>query len=150
MQFSNILVPVDGSDDALFACRVAEQLTAAIPGKETITLLYCVDPIPALIGGQQRAELEAQHKAESAKIFEAARSLLQHSDLNLKTAFRYGAAGQTIADTATELDCTLIIMGTRGRGELKSLALGSVSHDVLHKADVPVLLANKTHLQTRR
>jgi nucleotide-binding universal stress UspA family protein len=76
--------------------------------------------------------------------------VLQHSDLNIVTAFRYGETAQTIADAAEELGCGLIIMGTRGRGELKSLALGSVSHEVLHKATVPVLLANKTHLQGKK
>ena len=57
MNYSDILIPVDGSEDAKAACRVAAQLTAAIPGRETLHLLHCVAPIPSLIGGDQREKL---------------------------------------------------------------------------------------------
>jgi nucleotide-binding universal stress UspA family protein len=48
-----------------------------------------------------------------------------------------GAAG-AILDEAKE--ATLIVVGARGLGELKSLLLGSVSHQVAHHAPCPVVI----------
>ena len=51
----------------------------------------------------------------------------------------YGhAAGEIVAD-AIELDCGVIVMGTRGRGDLAGLVVGSTAHKVIHLADRPVL-----------
>ena len=146
MDFSNILVPVDGSEDAKSACQVAAQLTGAIPGKETIHLLYCVDPIPSLIGGDQRAMLMQTHEDEAMKIFSDATSLFNETNINIKTYIKYGPIAESIVYTASELGCTMIIMGTRGQSELKSIVIGSVSHDVLRNASMPVLLVNKKHM----
>lgn len=145
MRYSNILVPVDGSEDAKSACQVAAQLVGSIPGKETIHLLYCVEPIPSLIGGDQRTMLMQKHEDEAMKIFSDASSAFKRSDIHIKTYVKYGAVAEKIVDTASELGCTMIIMGTRGRSELKSIVIGSVSHDVLRHASMPVLLVNKKH-----
>ena len=148
MDYSNMLIPVDGSEDAKAACKVAAQLTRALPGKETVHLLYCVEPIPSLIGGEQRTVLMQKHEEEALKIFSDASAVFNDNDVNIKTWVKYGSIAEEIISTASELGCTMIIMGTRGRSELTSIVIGSVSHDVLRHAAMPVLLVNKKHVNT--
>jgi nucleotide-binding universal stress UspA family protein len=46
----------------------------------------------------------------------------------------------TIAATAAGAGVSLIVVGTRGRSPLAGALLGSVSHELLKWADVPVLV----------
>lgn len=149
MNYSNVLVPVDGSEDAKYACHVAAQLASTIPGKKVVYLLYCVEPIPSLIGGEQRAMLMQKHEEEGTKIFSEASSFFDKINISIKTYVKYGSIAESIVYTASELGCAMIIMGTRGQSELKSIVIGSVSHDVLRNASVPVLLVNKKHMITK-
>jgi len=52
----------------------------------------------------------------------------------------FGQAAREIVADAIELDCGVIVMGTRGRGDLAGLVLGSTAHKVIHLADRPVLI----------
>jgi nucleotide-binding universal stress UspA family protein len=52
----------------------------------------------------------------------------------------HGYAARNIADDAVEHDVDVIVMGTRGRGDLAGLVLGSTAHKVIHLADRPVLI----------
>ena len=51
-----------------------------------------------------------------------------------------GRVGVEIARAAQELDAALVVMGTHGESDVASLALGSVSHRVLHLVHHPILL----------
>jgi nucleotide-binding universal stress UspA family protein len=49
------------------------------------------------------------------------------------------SAFEAIAETASDLGCDLIVMGTHGRRGIKHLLLGSVAENVVRSARVPVL-----------
>jgi nucleotide-binding universal stress UspA family protein len=55
-----------------------------------------------------------------------------------------------ILAVADEIDADLIVLGTRGRGGVKSLMLGSVSNAVLHHADRSVLVIPSPSLAEER
>ena len=52
----------------------------------------------------------------------------------------YGYAAREIIAEARAEDVSAIIMGSRGRGDLAGLVLGSTAHKVIHLADRPVLV----------
>ncbi len=54
------------------------------------------------------------------------------------TVFGYAAA--EIVSDAKENDVDIIVMGSRGRGDLAGLVLGSTAHKVIHLTDRPVLV----------
>jgi nucleotide-binding universal stress UspA family protein len=45
---------------------------------------------------------------------------------------------KAILDSAKAFDATHIVMGTRGLSDIEGLLLGSVTHKVIQKSDVPV------------
>lgn len=52
----------------------------------------------------------------------------------------YGYAATAIINEAAETGADLIVMGSRGLGELAGLLVGSTAHKVLHLAKCPVLI----------
>jgi nucleotide-binding universal stress UspA family protein len=54
----------------------------------------------------------------------------------------FGHAARYIVDAAREHDVGVIVMGSRGRGDLAGLVLGSTAHKVIHLSDRPVLVVH--------
>jgi len=52
----------------------------------------------------------------------------------------FGYAAREIVNDASEVDADVIVMGSRGRGDLAGLLLGSTAHKVIHLSDRPVLV----------
>ena len=51
-----------------------------------------------------------------------------------------GYTAREIINDAGEVNADLIVMGSRGRGDLAGLLLGSTAHEVIHLSDRPVLV----------
>jgi nucleotide-binding universal stress UspA family protein len=60
----------------------------------------------------------------------------RHPHLVISTSTPVGPAAPALAEEAR--DASLVVVGTHGRGILRRLALGSVSHDLLLNAPCPV------------
>jgi nucleotide-binding universal stress UspA family protein len=54
------------------------------------------------------------------------------------TIFGYGA--REIVNDAKEIGADVIVMGSRGRGDIAGLLIGSTAHKVIHLSDRPVLV----------
>jgi nucleotide-binding universal stress UspA family protein len=52
----------------------------------------------------------------------------------------FGYAAREIVNDAKEVDADVIVMGSRGRGDIAGLLLGSTAHKVIHLSDRPVLV----------
>ncbi len=52
----------------------------------------------------------------------------------------FGFAAREIINDADEVNADVIVMGSRGRGDLAGLLLGSTAHKVIHLSERPVLV----------
>lgn len=131
---NRIVVGVDGSEESIaalrFACRRA-RLT-----KEPVVALYAWKAGPVQL--DHRGLLPERIAARSVDAAAALDEYLAgvHTDYPIEPDVVPLAPG--LALTEASKHASLVVTGSRGRGALAGLLLGSVSHHVLHHAQCPV------------
>jgi nucleotide-binding universal stress UspA family protein len=143
--FRNVLVAFDGSADS------DEALTHAIDLAESehtrLTLMTGVARPPAIsyfgLSADTAAEFDAGARSDAAATLRRARDRVP-DDLPVTTIFTERPIRPALIEQIKRGRHDLIVMGSRGRGAVRSVLLGSVSHYVLHHSPVPVLIARAT------
>lgn len=136
-----ILLPVDGSEGSLRAARHVVGIAVHI--KDLEVHLVNVQPtgddwmVRRMIKPDELAKLEGSW-AESA--LAPARDVLQAAAIQTVSHTLQGDIAPAIVELAEKLGCDQIIMGTKGHTALGDLLMGSITHKVLHLAQVPVTL----------
>lgn len=134
------LLALDGSPSA-DAARLAAA-TLAWPSGSAIHVLGVIDtefdPVAAF-GGPDPATRVASKRAIEHVVEEAAASL-QKPGLAAEAVVVSGRPATVIVDRARELRADVVVVGSRGRGPLASMLLGSVSAEVVDHAPCPVLV----------
>jgi nucleotide-binding universal stress UspA family protein len=136
-----ILLPVDGSVAALEAVRHALRLVHE--GLRASFVLANVQEPPTLyeiVRAHDAEVIEHVSTAAGEHALEPAQQMLRAAGVEFESEIGSGDPGHTLAEIAERFDCDMVIMAARGLGDLRSAVLGSVSHSVLHAANVPVLI----------
>lgn len=140
--FRNILVPIDGSENA--ARALAEAIDLATAEHAALTILcawerftWYAATIPTTAIDIDTVDAEAQ--AEAARIVEEARARVP-APLAVGTRVVCRHPADAILDEIRTGRHDLVVMGSRGLGGVRSVLLGSVSQNVLHHSTIPVLI----------
>jgi len=137
-----ILVPTDFSKCANNAMKYA--LEIAERTGQSITLLYVVYPNEGVDNNMYDAffiDNYIQERMDSMKSWakKFTRSL-RLKDIKDEVDCRIGFPVSTIAQTASDLGASLIVMGTTGASGLRGVLLGSVAGGVISGSKVPVFV----------
>jgi nucleotide-binding universal stress UspA family protein len=136
--FDKILVAVDHSEVSDRALDAARDLALLSMGE--VWVLHLREREVAVKTGVGLSDESMD--AASAAVADAvdkltAAGVKAHGDVGTTL---FGYAARNIIDDAKEHDVDVIVMGSRGRGDLAGLILGSTAHKVIHLADRPVLI----------
>jgi nucleotide-binding universal stress UspA family protein len=139
--FRNILVSVDGSPHAQRA--LAEAIDIATASHARLTILTSIPrPAPWVYTPATAAAcgpLEAELERESKDILESAVSQVPDS-VPVTKIITHAPIREALQKRLATGDHDLLVMGSRGRGAIKSSVLGSVSHYALNHSPIPVLI----------
>ncbi|MDO8699255.1 MAG: universal stress protein [Rhodoferax sp.] len=141
----NILLPVDGSAVSLEAVRFAVRMARS--GLDVSAVLANVQE-PAtlyeLVVAHDPEVIAQVSAAAGAHTLEAAETLLKEANIPYQSEVASGDPAHTILDIVERFECDLVVMGASGTSTLRSALLGSVSNEVLHAANVPVMIVKAT------
>ncbi|HEY9270731.1 universal stress protein [Achromobacter sp.] len=138
----NILVPVDGSDNANRAVLYARQLAQGA-GAARIHLLNVQTPVQGRAGLSRlitQDMIDEFYLREGQEATDEARKLLDVTGTDYTSHVAFGHAATEIAGYAQDHNCARIVMGTRGHGTMTNILIGSVANQVLQLAEAPVTL----------
>jgi nucleotide-binding universal stress UspA family protein len=139
--YRHILVALDGSADSKTALRHAIALARDQNAKLTLMTVVPHTPTPVGPGVAPPPETDESH---NAIIKEALTEVPK--DVGVTTRLEHGEIADTILKLVATEDYDLLVMGSHGHSRVHRALLGSVSHRVLHKAAVPVLML-RSHCQ---
>jgi universal stress protein A len=142
VRVSRILVPTDFSDASDHAFGYATALAAQLGASLIICHVY---QLPTSLAGAELSTLPSA--VSTVEIDRAARIGVQQviaryakEDVPVAAVVRPGDPEVEIRSIAREVGADLIVLGTHGRTGLMRALVGSVTDDVIHHSEIPVLV----------
>jgi nucleotide-binding universal stress UspA family protein len=141
--FHSILVAVDGSAHADQALTHAIDLARCEHARLTLMTGVLGPPALAYLGAAPEAitALSRDAEADAEAVLLRARRRIP-SDVTVTTILSRHPIADALIGQIKDGHHDLVVMGSRGRGAVRSVLLGSVSHYVLHHSPVPVLIVH--------
>lgn len=137
--FHKILVAVDGSPNSHQAMTIATDLAQRY--NASMCLLHAFPHVSDLLGTPQYEHLLEARSAIGNQLLDAVRKQLPEA-LVVERQLLEGPAAPAILRVADEEGCDLIVLGSRGYGQIAGMLLGSVSSVVAQRAHCPVLIVH--------
>lgn len=138
--FRKILVAIDGSRNCGDALEVAIDLAQRY--KASLCLLHAFPHVSDLLGTPQYEHLlEARSEIGEALLESMVTQVRER--VPAETQLIEGPAAPAILRVADEDRFDLIVLGSRGHGQLGGLLMGSVSNAVAQRAHCPVLIVHE-------
>lgn len=143
--FKHLLVPVDGSDVSKKSLKKVAALAKA--DGAAVTLVYVSDPTPPMAYSDSTMGYgisQKEHKAACAAygndVFKKAATLLG-AGIKAKTLhIENSNLSEGILDGAKKSKADVIVMASHKRTGIKSVLLGSETHEVIVHSKLPVLV----------
>ena len=146
--YRQLLVTLDGTVGVEVVLPHAIAMARAM--RSTITLLRVIDPVVSEWGERGTIGRSNATEAMQTSFSEQAEHYLQQVAVRLRaeglaveTMLRQGQPARQIVDAAAQSRADAIAMATRSRRGLNRLMFGSVAEEVMHRADLPVLLVRQ-------
>ena len=132
-----ILVAVAGGDDVKPATDAAIAVAATVPAQALV-----LHVAQAFFGPEGFAYIESPEAIDEC-VGDAVRRLAEARIPAEWRVLKAGPVATSIIETATQWNADLIVVGSSRMRDLASLVLGSVSHELLHSAEMPVLVGER-------
>ncbi|SFK98248.1 Nucleotide-binding universal stress protein, UspA family [Paenibacillus sp. 1_12] len=138
MIYSKIVVAYDGSEISEKALDSAIKL-AKLNHFSNLEIIHVIH-IPKYVVGEAVyiPPVEINTDYSDHIVAQIQQSLLNLTNTHIE--IRQGSPAQTILDYAEEVSADLIVIGSRGLNAISEFILGSVSHNVVQHAKIPVLV----------
>jgi nucleotide-binding universal stress UspA family protein len=135
--YDRILVAVDQSEPSHRAVLAARDL--ALLSKGEVRVLH----LREREAGSKGLSVMDETAEDARDVVTEAVDVLTGAGVKAEGEVRhtiYGYAAREIVADAKDHEAGVIVMGSRGRGDLAGMILGSTAHKVIHLADRPVLV----------
>jgi nucleotide-binding universal stress UspA family protein len=139
-----IVVATDGSPGATLAVEEGAWIAKHL-GAKAIFIAVAKPPLPFLGEPYYQRALSAELRRARAAVTAAA-PLADERQVPHEEEVVEGNPAEAVLETARARGADLIVVGSRGRGGVTGAVLGSVSTEIVHRADRPVLVA-RGHVQ---
>lgn len=134
-----ILLAVDGSPASVRAARHAARLAKAMAEPPTLVVFHADLPLPRIAALELGVQGTADYHADNADhALRAVRTALRRARVAFTEKVVVAEPAAAIVRHARAARVDMVVMGTRGRGAIEGLLLGSVARKVVAGAGVPV------------
>jgi len=134
--FHHILVATDFSEPSRRALSGA--LALAAKHGAALSVLHAIPPDPSLVNLECPPELDLGRQEAERQMKRFLSDVGPHNNIE-HILLRPGAVAKVLEPVIDEEEIDLLVIGTRGRGGLRKVALGSVAEELLRLAPCPVL-----------
>lgn len=131
--YKSILLAADGSDNSF---RAAKETLNFINENTKVTILNVIQvekSKDAILHGEDIVREQKEKLADIMRLYE-------NKNVTYNVIFERGIPDETVVKAANDGSFNIIVLGNRGLNALQGMMMGSVSHKVAKRANIPVLI----------